>query len=115
MAAIFGLITRVPPAAEHGNLCLDHNVFVDPQAFGRPYDDDATPFIDVLTDPEQRFILALMLRTPLFKVGEILILTSDGRDQFGRKPGKWNVECETFGDDVAALLRRLAEVEGLTP
>lgn len=36
----------------------------------------------------------LDLRTPLFRVGEILTIGTDGRDQFGRKPSKWDVDLE---------------------
>lgn len=57
--------------------------------------------------------LALDLRAPVFRVGEVLILDDDGRDQFGRKPGKWDVVVEDFksAEAAAARVRELTAVE----
>lgn len=49
--------------------------------------------------------------SPVFKQGEILILDESDRDQFGRKPSKWFIECESFDNavDAAACAKRVAK------
>jgi hypothetical protein len=51
-----------------------------------------------------------MLMTPNFDVGEILILDSNDRDQFGRKPSKWEVTVEDF-NTIEELLVRLEKLK----
>lgn len=47
------------------------------------------------------------VRTPVFSLGEVLIVNRHGREIVGegRKPAKWNVEYETFWTLRAALKR----------
>jgi hypothetical protein len=52
---------------------------------------------------------ALDLYTPVFRVGEVLELDENDRDQFGRKPDKWDVSYETF-DTAEEAFRRAKEV-----
>ena len=58
-------------------------------------------------EPIARYIgtLAVNLRTPVFRVGEVLRLDNNDRDQFGRKPSKWDIEIEDFEDAEAAFAR----------
>ena len=48
---------------------------------------------------------ALNLYVPVFQVGEVLELDSNDRDQFGRKPDKWDIEYEWFGTAEDAFRR----------
>jgi len=45
-------------------------------------------------------LICLNLREPVFHVGEVLILDDNGREipYPGRRPAKWDVECEKFDD-----------------
>jgi len=58
------------------------------------------------------FEVGIELREPVFNVGEILILDESGREVGypGRKPSKWLVTCELFGDDLDAAIKRSKEV-----
>jgi hypothetical protein len=56
-------------------------------------------------------LLALNLYAPVFRVGEVLVLGDDGRDQFGRKPGKWDVDTEEY-DSAEEAFARAAAVAG---
>lgn len=53
----------------------------------------------------------LALRAPVFILGEILILNSDGREPHGRgrKPNKWGVTVQEF-DKIEDALERSAEL-----
>lgn len=50
----------------------------------------------------------LALRAPVFRLGEILVLDENDRDQFGRKPSKWDVEVEAAEtiDEARGLARK---------
>ncbi len=50
----------------------------------------------------------LNVRVRVFKPGEIIVIGSDGRDQFTRKPSKWNVEYEVFDNIEDAIARARA-------
>lgn len=102
-AVRYGVITAVPGPQEFGNLALGE-VYLDPQAQGRAITDPAQPLASALGDP----MIGLYLRVPVFRVGELLVIDSDDRDQLGRKPSKWMVTCEYF-DDIAAAVRRVHE------
>jgi hypothetical protein len=60
-----------------------------------------------------QFMEQLALRTPVFYLGELLYLDGNDRDQFGRKPDKWNIEIEYIGElenavsDVKEILDRV--------
>lgn len=61
-------------------------------------------------------LIALNMRTPVFQVGEVLIVDDNGRElpYPGRKPAKWDVETEEFeidrlGDALACSERVAAE------
>jgi hypothetical protein len=57
----------------------------------------------------------MCLQMPNFRLGEILVLDGSDRDQFGRKPDKWNIEIEYIGaltdpekfDVLGDLLRKI--------
>lgn len=51
------------------------------------------------------------IRTPVFAVGELLVLNESGREvgANGRKPSKWFVEVEEF-DNIDDAVRRAREV-----
>jgi len=55
--------------------------------------------------------LALMLRHPVFTLGEILILGDDGREVsgVGRKPSKWFVVIEEF-DTIDLAIQRAIQI-----
>jgi hypothetical protein len=102
----FQVITMVPPVDEDGNLAM---------AF--------TPLIEQIEQPRESndykgkyrkvdFGLAFLnLRQPVFQLGEIVIVNSDGREVIcdGRKASKWFVEYEEF-DNIEDAIRRSQEV-----
>jgi hypothetical protein len=47
----------------------------------------------------------LTIQTDVFHLGEIIVVDGDGREigGMGRKPSKWSVETERFGDLDAAI------------
>lgn len=100
---VYGVITRVPKDGEFGNMALGE-AYVDAQAFGGSFDEPARNIVDVTKNPA----LALWIRVPVFRLGELLVLVAD-RDQFTRKPSKWDVDCETF-DNIDDTVRRVIEV-----
>ena len=52
----------------------------------------------------------LFCNTPVFQLGEILIIGSNDRTiPDGRKPSKWDVECEYY-DDIEEAIARAIEV-----
>jgi hypothetical protein len=102
----FQVVVQVCEASSIGNLALTTHVYLDPQAKGLPADSPALPLPEALKLPQ----LMLYLRAPVFRVGELLVLDEDGNDQFGRDPGKWDVECQRFqnADDAIAAIRALS-------
>ena len=93
-----GVITKVAAPETGGNLCSAlGQVFLDPQAKGNGYDSPHEEIGAALGNP----MISLYVKVAVFRVGEILLLGNDDRDQFGRKPSKWDVviqECETIFD-----------------
>jgi hypothetical protein len=51
----------------------------------------------------------LVLRAPVFTLGEVLIVDGDGREMAGqgRKPSKWDVSYEEFDDPEQAVARAI--------
>ena len=88
---IFGVITRVPdPEKDDGNL--------------------AAALVYKLP-PQMRMAVLLNGRAQVFELGEILVLDDEyGREVSGRgrKPSKWDVDCESFSNIEAAVERALA-------
>ena len=100
----FAVITRVPLPPSPGNHALG-DVWLDPQAAGGRAGDDLISLTEALGQP---ITLMLYLRTPVFALGEIVILSGRGeREVCGkeRKPSKWDVEVEYFTDLHAAVKR----------
>lgn len=85
---IFGVITRTPdPEKEDGNL--------------------ASAIVYRLP-PELRMAVMIHGRAPVFTIGEILVLDSESGREIsgaGRKPSKWDVDCEHFTEINAAIAR----------
>lgn len=97
----FGVITRVPDPPD-GNLAAILDLFYVP----RPQ--EARPEHGYREQVERLPpTVALALRAPVFDLGEVLVLNSDGREIVGRgrKPSKWDVDCETYADVTAAVIR----------
>ena len=89
----YGVITKVPVRLDEmrGNAAVAFPVYIDDLVGGKLKE----------VDPRT----ALLLRIPVFKLGEILVLDLDGREiaAQGRKPSKWDVTCEEYEDiEVAA-------------
>jgi len=96
-----------PNASEH---VAGANIVVNPPEFDESMFGDALvrkggDKID-LTKKQMVFCLV-----PVFGLGEILIIDSNGRTiPDGRKPGKWDVECEYF-DTIEDAVKRAKEVQ----
>lgn len=101
----YGVITKVPAPGDPGNLAMGLDVFLDPQATGGTYEDEHKPLGVALGNP----LLGIYVQTPVFRLGEILLLDDNDRDQFTRKPSKWSVTCEEFMD-IDDAVRRVQEV-----
>lgn len=89
----FGVITRVPdPEKDDGNL--------------------ASALVYRLP-AEARMAVMLRGRVPVFDLGEILVLDENDREISGRgrKPSKWEVDCEYFDNIEAAITRARAVME----
>ncbi len=78
-------------------------VWLDPQAQGKPWDSPLLPLGEALGQP----MLDMFVRARVFRRGEVLVMRGD-RDLFGRKPSKWSVEVEMFSDLAAAARHALA-------
>lgn len=105
----FGVITRVPPPDEFGNMALDLDVRIDPQAFGLdPIDTPMKKLVDLGLPPT----VMLYVRHPVFFRGELLILDRDGREvaSKGRKPSKWAVDYREFAtiEEAIGCMRALS-------
>lgn len=107
----YAVITKVPDATagDTGNLAtaLDNYIETEQPDASNEYRGRIAPAIQVLG-----FGVALALRSPVFVLGEVLILNADGREVTGRgrKPGKWSVETEEFATVEEAVARSL-EIE----
>ena len=97
---LFCVITKIPSEYEQGNW-YDHVVEAK---------DIRLDFIrreDFVNFPEM-----FGIRMPVFEVVEILIVEPDYKREIGypgRKPGKWNVDCEYF-DTAEKAIKRAVEV-----
>lgn len=96
----FGVITRVAEPPEPGNLAAALDVFIvtDARTSERGY----AEAVERIPPP-----VAINLRAPVFTLGEVLVLGSDGRELVspGRMPSKWDVDCEHFADITSAIIR----------
>lgn len=104
----YAVATRA--GANGGNLAVRGDVMVQT---GPP--DDSNDFLGThKTAFEVMGIGAIALRVPVFAVGEVLIMDGD-REATGqqRKPGKWDVETETFETPEAAVERARAVLAAL--
>lgn len=97
-----GVITRVPnpdgPDAKW-NLAMTF-----PTHFEEVGSDRCVPLEDAASGLGPTLALALLgLRSPVFHLGEIMLLDAAGREIGGlrRKPSKWGVECQVFETDSA--------------
>lgn len=99
----FGVIIKIPVAEDgddvRGNLCAAFELY---QVTGRAT--EKTGYLEpvVLVNP----VAALVIREPVFKLGEILVMQCD-REVGGlaRKPSKWDVTCEEFKTVEEAVAR----------
>lgn len=73
------------------------------------FDGHLTPLHEVVPG------LALMMRMPVFTLGEIMFLDISGREiaGHGRKPSKWGVVTEEF-DEIDDAIARAVEVTDWT-
>lgn len=121
---MFAVITKVPKDNYSNYACNEilinpsadkrlagSNIIVEPSTF------DEKLFGEAITRREQTTIdltteQMLICNTPVFKLGEIMIVDSNDRTiPDGRKPSKWNVGCEYF-KDVKSAIKRAREVVG---
>ena len=95
----FAVVTRVGAYPSNHACELDPDIWFDSQAPG------TTPI--KVYDEKNLATLVFHLRIPVFHVGEILILSPDGREPgySGRKPSKWDVTVEEFSALDAAVAR----------
>lgn len=103
----FGVVTRVPDPNEpggSGNLALNLSIYfqVDNGDQSTGYLPRVEPITKVMGQA------SIMARTPVFRLGEILLIGFDDRDVLtGQAPGKWDVDVEYFDGFTAALRRAL--------
>lgn len=97
----FGVITKIPDFPDNGNLCL---TFLYPPK-SRTY--IATVGIAKV---EKDIAPMGMAQWENFRLGELLVIGGDGRDQFTRKPSKWDVTCEEF-DNIEDAVNRIRELK----
>lgn len=85
-----GVICRVPPNTEMGNLAAALDAMVEREQPG--------PDNNYNGVYESVGLAGLSLRMPVFTLGEILVMDDSGREigGVGRKPSKWDVECREF-------------------
>lgn len=103
----FGVVTSVPEAGSQGNLAsFSFDLYQAPSdgSFGGVLTSLAT------SDPSQYVALMLTYMTPVFHLGEIIVLDDSGREVGypGRKPSKWFITCEEFDNVEDAVARSIA-------
>jgi hypothetical protein len=100
---VFAVITKVPSKGVPGNLALSDEIFVqtEPPSEKNEFEGKHKPLQEVIG------VAVLMLRKPVFHLGEILILDANGREfgYPGRKPSKWLVTYEEFKTVQEAIVR----------
>ena len=74
-----------------------NHTMIDPGTYVLPPNELPHRLSDIFDDPFNRRVWS-ELRSPVFEVGEILILGPDGREPgtSGRKPSKWDVTIAEF-------------------
>lgn len=97
-----------------GEKCIaGSNIIVDPPTFDEKLFAEAIRFRDsgeTIIDLTKRRML--LCQTPVFYLGEIMVMDSNGRTiPDGRKPSKWFVKCEYF-NNVRSAVTRAREVVG---
>lgn len=99
----FCVITSVPDPdkGEVGNLATGLDVFRVVRDF-----DGADEQVERISP-----LIALSLRTPVFSLGEIIVVNESGREigGHGRKPSKWSISSEYF-DNVEDAIERAKEL-----
>ena len=87
---MFVVITKIPDASkgETGNLANELDLYIKP--YDAPLDTPCKSFFNEA--------LSLNLLSPVFALGEIIVVDSNGREigGDGRKPSKWFVDYEEF-------------------
>jgi hypothetical protein len=112
------VVTKVPPINDAGNLAMVSTPLLletEQISATNDYRGRYEHFHDVLereSGPHARLGMMLGMRAPVFRLGEILFLDSNGREVNGdmRKPDKWDITVESFGTDVLNALRRSIEL-----
>lgn len=101
----FGVITRAPEG-DPDNLASVFDLWrvVEDRSAANGWTERVEPVIE---DGFRGLATLMQLREPVFRVGELLVLDSTGREVSypGRKPDKWNVDCEIFTDLDRAVTR----------
>ena len=98
---MYGVVTAVDP----DDLAMAMDVFLDAKALGGSSTDPPVPIGEALGNP----MLMLYVQSPVWTLGELLVIGPDDRDQFTRKPGKWGVTVEYF-DNIEDAVARMREV-----
>ena len=94
------------------NHCVGANIIVSPPDFDEKMFADAIRARDEgITTIDLTKKQILMCNTPVFRLGEIMVidLKNDRTVPDGRKPCKWDVECEYF-DNIQDAVARSIEV-----
>lgn len=99
-------IAVVTETEREGNLAVEFMAYQD-DPYNKP--NKAWSTYDINKPPEG--VPVAMAYTEVFKVGEMLILNENDRDQFGRMPSKWDVKIEHF-DNIEDAIKRVKEVTG---
>jgi hypothetical protein len=105
----FQVVTKVPdPLESQGNLAAAFEIYV----IDSPYPPGKARLLTMYRGASS----LVALRTPVFHVGEVLIVDEDGRElpYPGRKPSKWEVDVEEY-DSVEAAVERAQAVLYPTP
>lgn len=121
----FAVITEIP--TDYGNYACSEllinpyvdkhvvgaNIVVEPPEFDEHLFADAIRFRDSgATTIDLTKKQMLMCNTPVFRLGEILVIGDCDRTiPDGRKPSKWNVGCEYFDNIEDAVKRARGVVE----
>lgn len=107
----FQVITKVPDPADGdaGNMALGLGCYMETEQASSENGWKATlvSIPELLGNP----MAVLMLRQPVFSLGEVVIVDEGGRELVcgQRKADKWDVQYETF-DSIDEAVRRAQEV-----
>lgn len=117
MTTSFIVITEVPEPPDVGNLAALGPCWaqVDQPSAENNYLPVVKPLHEV--DPNLAMAALLVLRVPVFVLGEIILVDDSGREIGGnmRKPSKWDISYEEFdlSVDAVARSREVTKVGGL--